>query len=94
MVIKHHKQKKIKKHLDQNKVKQHQEDQKINQMIKNIQKKKKKKKNLHDSEKKVFDLLDDNSRIRSEAIYKEKQNKAKKKITRTGLKTLTLRQIL
>ena len=62
-------------------------------MIKNIQKKKRKK-NLHDSEKKVFDLLDDNSRIRSEAIYKEKQNKAKKKITRTGLKTLTLRQIL
>ena len=93
MVIKHHKQKKIKKHLDQNKVKQHQEDQKINQMIKNIQKKKKKK-NLHDSEKKIFDLLNDNSRIRSEAIYKEKQNKAKKKITRTGLKTLTLRQIL
>ena len=92
MVIKHHKQKKIKKHLDQNKVKQHQEDQKINQMIKNIQKKK--KKNLHDSEKKIFDLPNDNSRIRSEAIYKEKQNKAKKKITRTGLKTLTLRQIL
>ena len=42
-------------------------------------------KNLYDSRQKIIDLLNDNSRIKSEAIYK-----ANKKATGTGLKILAL----
>ena len=42
-------------------------------------------KNLYDSRQKIIDLLNDNSKIRSEAIYKSKQNETKGK----GLKILT-----
>ena len=41
-------------------------------------------KNLYDSRQKIIDLLNDNSKIRSEAIYKSKQNET----TGTGLKIL------
>ena len=34
-------------------------------------------KNLYNSRQKMIDLLNDNSRVRSEAIYKAKQNDAK-----------------
>ena len=47
-------------------------------------------KNLYDSRKKIIDLLNDNSKIRSEAIYKSKQNETKRK----GLKILTPKQML
>ena len=47
-------------------------------------------KNLYNSRQKIIDLLNDNSRIRSEAIYKSKQNKT----TGAGLKILTPKQIL
>ena len=47
-------------------------------------------KNLYSSRKKIIDLLNDNSRIRSEAIYKSKQNKTRG----TGLKVLTPKQML
>ena len=43
-------------------------------------------KNLYNSRQKIIDLLNDNSRIRSEAICK-----ANKKRTWTGLKILTLK---
>ena len=46
-------------------------------------------KNLYDSRQKIIDLLNDNSRIRSEAIYKEN-----KKTAGTGLKILTPKQML
>ena len=46
-------------------------------------------KNLYNSRQKIVDLLNDNSRIRFEAIYK-----AIKKITGTGLKILTPKQVL
>ena len=42
-------------------------------------------KNLYNSRQKIIDLLNDNSRIRSEAIYKSKQNETKG----TGHKILT-----
>ena len=45
---------------------------------------------LYDSRQKVIDLFNDNAKIRSEAIYKSKQNET----TGTGLKILTPRQIL
>ena len=47
-------------------------------------------KNLYDSRQKIIDLLNDNSKIRSEAIYKSKQNETRGK----GLKTLTPKQML
>ena len=47
-------------------------------------------KNLYDSRQKIIDLLNDNSKIRSEAIYKSKQNETKGK----GLKILTPKQML
>ena len=46
-------------------------------------------KNLYNSRQKIIDLLNDNSRIRSEVIYK-----ANKKTTGTGLKILTPKQML
>ena len=42
-------------------------------------------KNLYDSRQKIIDLFNNYARIRSEAIYKSKQNET----TRTGLKILT-----
>ena len=47
-------------------------------------------KNLYNSRQKVIDLLNDNSRIRSEAIYKSKQNETEGK----GLRILTRKQML
>ena len=47
-------------------------------------------KNLYDSRQKNIDLLNDNSKIRSETVYKSKQNKTEEK----GLKILTPKQIL
>ena len=47
-------------------------------------------KNLHDSRQKIINLLNGNVKITSEAIQKSKQNK----ITETGLKILTLKQML
>ena len=47
-------------------------------------------KNLYNSRQKIIDLLDDNARIRSEAIYKSKQDKTEG----AGLKILTLKQML
>ena len=44
---------------------------------------------LRDSRQKIIDLLNDNSRIISEAIYK-----ANKKTTGAGLKILTPKQML
>ena len=49
----------------------------------------KKCKSLYGSRQKIIDLLNDNSRIRSEAIYKEN-----KKTAGTGLKILTPKQML
>ena len=46
-------------------------------------------KNLYNSRQKIIDLLNDNSRIRSEAIYE-----ANKKTAGTGLKTLAPKQML
>ena len=46
--------------------------------------------NLHNSRQKIINLLIDNAKIRSEAIYKAKQNKK----TGTGLKILTPKQML
>ena len=51
---------------------------------------KKNVKNLYDSRQKVIDLLDENSKLRCEALYKSKQNEAMGK----GLKILTLKQML
>ena len=51
-------------------------------------------KNLYNSRQKTIDLLNDNSIIRSEAIYKAKQNEANKKTTGTGLKILNPKQML
>ena len=45
---------------------------------------------LYDSRQKITDLLNDNAKIRSEAIYKSKQNKTEG----TGLKILTPKQML
>ena len=50
----------------------------------------KKCKNLYGSRQKIIDLLNDNSRIRSEAIYKSKRNKTEG----TGLKRLTPKQMV
>ena len=47
-------------------------------------------KNLYDSRQKIINLLNDNAKIRSEAIYKSKQNETKGK----GLKILTPKQML
>ena len=47
-------------------------------------------KNLYNSRQKIIDLLNHNSRIRSKAIYKWKQDKTKG----TGLKILTPKQML
>ena len=47
-------------------------------------------KNLYDSRQKIINLLNDNSKTRSEAIYKSKQNETKGK----GLKVLTPKQML
>ena len=47
-------------------------------------------KNLDDSRQKIINLLNDNSKTRSEAIYKSKQNETKGK----GLKVLTPKQML
>ena len=47
-------------------------------------------KNLYNSRQKIIDLLNDNAKIRSEAIYKSKQNETKGK----GLKILTPKQML
>ena len=47
-------------------------------------------KNLYNSRQKIIDLLNDNSRIRSESIYKSKQNETKG----TGFKILTPKQML
>ena len=47
-------------------------------------------KNLYDSRQKIIDLFNNYARIRSEAIYKSKQNET----TRTGLKILTPKQML
>ena len=47
-------------------------------------------KNLYDSRQKNIDLLNDNSKIRSETVYKSKQNKTEE----IGLKILTPKQIL
>ena len=47
-------------------------------------------KNLCNSKQKIINLLNDNAKIRPEAIYKSKQNKT----TETGLKILTLKQML
>ena len=47
-------------------------------------------KNLYDSRQKIINLLNDNSKIRSEAIYKSKQNETEGK----GLKILIPKQIL
>ena len=47
-------------------------------------------KNLYDSRQKNIDLLNDNSKIRSETVYKSKQNKTEEK----GLKILRPKQIL
>ena len=47
-------------------------------------------KNLYDSRQKIINLLNDNTKIRSEAIYKSKQNETKG----TGLKILTPKQML
>ena len=46
-------------------------------------------KNLYNSRQKIVDLLNDNSRIRSETIYK-----TNKKATGKGLKILTTKQML
>ena len=45
---------------------------------------------LYDSRQRIIDLLNDNAKIRSEAIYKSKQNKTEG----TGLKILTPKQML
>ena len=45
---------------------------------------------LINQDKKIIDLLSDNSRIKSQSIYKSKQNETKGK----GLKILTLKQML
>ena len=50
-------------------------------------------KNLYNSRQKIVDLLNDNSRIRSEPIYKAKQNEANKKTTGTGLQILKPKQM-
>ena len=47
-------------------------------------------KNLYNSRQKIIDLLNDNAKIRSEAIYESKQNKTEGK----GLKILTPKQML
>ena len=52
-------------------------------MIKNV-------KNLYISRQKIIDLLNDNSRIRSEAIYQSKQDETKG----TGIEILTPKQML
>ena len=46
--------------------------------------------NLYESRQKIINLLNDNAKIRSEALYKSKQNKTEGK----GLKILTPKQML
>ena len=59
----------------------HKEENQLN-TIKNV-------KNLYDSRQKIIDLLNDYSKIRSEAIYKAKRDETK----RNGLKILTPKQL-
>ena len=47
-------------------------------------------KNLYDSRQKIIDLFNDYSKIRSESIYKSKQDETK----RRGVKILTPKQML
>ena len=47
-------------------------------------------KNLYDSRQKIIDLFNNYSKIKSESIYRSKQNKTKG----TGLKILTSKQML
>ena len=47
-------------------------------------------KNLYDSRQKIIDLFNNCSKIRSESIYKSKQDETK----RRGLKILTPKQML
>ena len=47
-------------------------------------------KNLYDLRQKIINLLNDNAKVKSEAIYKSKQNETKV----TGLKMLTPKQML
>ena len=47
-------------------------------------------KNLYDSRQKIIDLFNNYSKIRSESIYKSKQDETK----RRGLKILTPKQML
>ena len=47
-------------------------------------------KNLYNSRQKIIDLLNDNAKIRSEALYKSKQNETKEK----WLEILTPKQML
>ena len=77
-------QKDFKKELNEVKSRnpKHKSNNQLN-VIKNV-------KNLYDSRQKIIDLLNDNSKIRSEAIYKSKQNETKGK----GLKILTPKQML
>ena len=49
-----------------------------------------KNRNLYDSREKIINLLNDNAKNRSEAIYKSKLNETKG----TGLKILTPKQML
>ena len=51
---------------------------------------KKNVRNLYDSRQKIINLLNDNVKISSEAIYKSKQNKT----TGTGLEILSPKQML
>ena len=51
----------------------------------------KKVKNIYDSKQKIINLLNDYSKLRSEAIYKSKQNNTTEG---KGLKILTLKQML
>ena len=77
-------QKKIKREFAQ--IKSGNPDHKSNNqlyVIKNV-------KNLYDSKQKIINLLNDNAKIRSEALYKSKQNETKGK----GLKILTPKQML
>ena len=73
-------QKDFKKYLNEivKKNPKHKSDKQLQYTIKNVR-------NLYDSRQKIINLLNGNSKIRSEAIYKSKQNETKGK----GLKILT-----
>ena len=76
--------KKIKKELNEiaSRNRKHKSNNQL-YVIKNV-------KNLYDSRQKIIDLLNDNSKIRSEAIYKSKQKRTERK----GLKILTPKEML